>query len=190
MARRLTNSTNIKLNGRDLPINTSKGNQRCYEEILERTHSQLEAMLSHHSKVMVLRLDLSCERYTTDNKLVSKLIKKLRRYLLKQYNMKRFGYVWVREQEKAKSQHYHIALMVDANKIQYPSKIIKWLEARWQYYGRPWTPKKCFYVVGRNDNTSLAEVFERLSYLAKERGKGYVAARTNNYSASRMALKN
>lgn len=189
MARRLTNSTSIKLNGCDLPINTSEGKHRCYEEILERTYTQVEAMLSYHSRVLIFRLDLSCEIYTSDNKLVSKLIRKLRKHLLTQYNMKRFGYMWVRELEKAKAQHYHLVLMIDANKVRHPSKILQWLEARWQPYGRPWTPKNCFYLVGRDDHTKLAEAFERISYLAKERGKGYVPKGTNNYSTSRIALK-
>ena len=189
MARRLTNSTSIKLNGSDLPINTSQGKHRCYEEILERTYSQLAAMLSYHSRVLLFRLDLSCDSYSTENKLISKLIRKLRKHLSKRYNMKRFGYVWVREQEKAKAQHYHLAFFVDANKIQHPAKILKWIEARWQYYGRPWTPKNCFYLVYRGAHTKLAEAFERISYLAKERGKGYLPAGTNNYSTSRIALK-
>jgi len=65
-------------------------------------------------------LDLHVEKYTPDNRELSRFIDKIKIRLAKHYKTKRLGYLWVREQERAKRQHYHLALFVDANKLQPP----------------------------------------------------------------------
>lgn len=59
------------------------------------------------------------------NKRISSLIKSLRTHVQQYYSMPQMGYLWVREQEKAKHQHYHIILMLDGDKIRHPAKLIK-----------------------------------------------------------------
>ena len=108
--------------------------------------------------------------------------------------MKDIGHVWVREQEEAKQQHYHVALFLDGNKIQHPSKLLQLIKAKWYKHGRVWIPKKeradddgCFYYIEKkNFVEERGKAIYRLSYLAKTRGKGYKDKQAKNYSVSRL----
>ena len=97
-----------------------------------------------------------------------------------------------KQQERSKSQHYHVMLIIDANKIQQPAALLGWLQERWSVRGhpRPYVPENCFYMVHRGDEIAFGEAFYRCSYLAKARGKGYGSLGANNYSGSRVGLKN
>jgi len=151
-------------------------------------NGQMQAMLSHHNKVIVVRFDLHCEKYTSGNTELSRFTCKVRKRLYSHYKCTRFGYLWVREQERSKSQHYHVMLIIDANKIQHPSALLGWLQERWSVRGhpRPYVPKHCFYKINRGDDEAFGEAFYRCSYLAKARGKGYGSLGANNYSGSRV----
>ncbi len=177
--------------GRELAIQSGKSDQGCYREILVAISGQLAVMLSHHSRVLVVRFDLHMSYQTEDNKELSRFLDKIRNHYLKRYGAKRMGYLWAREQEKAKKQHYHVALILDGNRIQHPSALLGWISARWENrnHPRPFVPENCFYNVKRANSSSLAEPFYRLSYLAKTRGKGYRATSANDYSTSRVKPK-
>ena len=164
--------------------------QGCFLEILVRIKQQLDAMLSHHCKILVVRLDLHLEGYRPENELMSKFIRKVRKKMYAYYGFKRLGFIWVREQERAIQQHYHIAFFMDANKVRYPDKLISICERiakAWELF--LFTPKNCYYLINRNDSKAYLKAFYRLSYLSKERGKGYKAKAANDYSASRIKLK-
>jgi hypothetical protein len=172
-------------------INTGNNKHSCFTDILDAMHGQMQAMLSHHNKVIVVRVDLHCDKYTPCNSELSRFMCKVRKRLYSRYKCTRFGYLWVREQERSKSQHYHVMLIIDANKIQHPSALLGWLQERWSVRGhpRPYVPKHCFYKVHRGDDKAFGEAFYRCSYLAKVRGKGYGCLCANNYSGSRVRLK-
>lgn len=180
----------VAITGHQLNINAND-KRGCFVEILESTKQQIDAMLSHHCKVLVIRIDLHVNRYQPDNTLISNFVRKLRKKLNTKYNLSRLGYIWVREQERAKHQHYHFALLIDANKIRYPKKVITIIEDIWQKWllPKPFTPGHCYYLVHRGDNTAYQEAFYRLSYMAKERGKGYKAKTANDFSTSRIRPK-
>ena len=175
-----------------LPVNTHDGKYSCYKQILDNIANQLQAMLYHHSRVTVIRFDLHLYRPFETNKEMSRLIDKIKKRLRAKYGLTRLGYVWVREVERAKSHHYHVALFVNGNKLQYPSNLLNWIEKVWTARGhpKPFVPKHCFYVVPRGDSWVRQVAFKRLSYLAKVRGKGckYRARRVNDYATSRLGL--
>jgi len=116
---------------------------------------------------------------------------KVRKRLYSHCKCTRFGYLWVREQERSKSQHYHVMLIIDANKIQNPSALLGWLQECWSVRGhaRPFIPKNCFYKIRSGDDDTFVEAFYRCSYMAKVRGKGCGGSASNNYSGSRVRLK-
>lgn len=180
----------VVIQGQVLPI-CANSKHGCFVEILERTKDQMDAMLSHHSKILVIRFDLHVDTYQPTNALISKFVRKLRKKLTAKYKLTRIGYIWAREQEKAKRQHYHFALIVDANKIRYPKKVLEIVDGIWQAWllPKPYTPRNCYYLVKRGDTEIYQEAFYRLSYLAKTRGKGYKSKTANDYSASRIAHK-
>lgn len=97
-----------------LPINVTK-KSGCYVEILEAIIRELVAMLSIHSKVLAVRFDVSLHDYTSDNGVISRFLKSLRRWIERNYNSK-LGYVWVREHDTAKKQHYHFLVIVNGDK--------------------------------------------------------------------------
>ncbi len=70
--------------------------------ILQQTYEQLSAMMSHHSRVMLIRYDFHLHDFTDCNKVMTLFIKKLKRRLQPHYKFKRLGYVWVREWNKKK----------------------------------------------------------------------------------------
>jgi len=189
--KRETFADAVELAGVSFRINNGGGGHACYVEILDAIHDQLEAMLSYHGRVLVVRLDLHLGGYSPDNHELSRFIEKIKRRYQEHYKGKRMGYVWVREQERAKQQHYHLALYLDANKIQHPARLIHWIEQRWQSRGhpKPYTPENCFKVISRKNDSGKQAIIERLSYLAKTRGKGYRDKSTNDYSSSRIKPK-
>ena len=194
-SKRLRHSTGESLyqfSNKIFPINTHDGKYLCRADILNSGIGQLLAMLSFHSRVLTIRVDLHMREYEASNIRISKFISKLRKWLACHYKMKRIGYLWVREQERAKSQHYHLILYLDGNKIRYPSKINKWVREYWTWHDQPKPPtiKNCYTMVHRDDKESLDESVYRMSYLAKKRGKGYGGPKTRDYSSSRIIPQN
>ena len=173
-------------------INAHDDKRLCRADILNSGIGQLLAMLSFHSRVLTIRVDLHMREYEASNIRISKFISKLRKWLACHYKMKRIGYLWVREQERAKSQHYHLILYLDGNKIRYPSKINKWIREYWVWHDQPKPPtiKNCYTMVHRDEKESLDESVYRMSYLAKKRGKGYGGPKTRDYSSSRIISQN
>jgi hypothetical protein len=141
------------------------------------------------------------DEYTGDNQTISIFLNRLKEKLFKLKRYRRIrdiGHEWVREVETAKTQHYHVALFLDGNKIQHPSLLLQLIKAKWYKYGRLWIPKKehvdddgCFYFIDKKKKDweeQRRKAIYRLSYLGKTRGKGYKDIQAKNYSVSRLKL--
>lgn len=175
----------VLLEGTSLPINATK-KQGCYVEMLAALKSQMDAMLEHYSKVIFLRIDIRQREYSSDNQAMSNFMRKLKKRLSKRYKTARIAYLWAREIEKAKQQHYHLVLMLDARKVQHPAKIVsevEYIADLWDW-PKPYTPRKCYRILARGDGNAYSEAFYRGSYLAKTRGKNYKSDTANNYGRS------
>lgn len=158
-----------------------------YTEMAKRMIGQIDAMLTHHSKIHIVRFDLHQPDYTPDNSRISLFNRYLHNRLKTRYKLARIGFVWVREQERAKQQHYHYALILDGHKINHPQQVLDLASELWAFLdGHVWKPKNCYYNLQRNDLTQLQAAIWRISYLAKGRGKGYRPEQTKNYSTSRI----
>ena len=189
--RTITYSDNYELviNGErvKLPINTTS-ESGCYVEILEALGRELVAMLSIHNKVLVIRFDIHLYEHTSDNCKITEFLKPFRRWIERQYHNSELGYLWVREHDTAKHQHYHVVVIVDGNKAKSSYKIIERAEhiasIKDFHIGRC---KQAHTMVKRGDIDAFSKVFYRTSYLAKERTKAYGKGQNaNNYSASRI----
>lgn len=165
--------------------------KRLYEPILMKLHHQASAMLSHHCKILVIRFDLPMAEYSPSNAVISELMRVMVKQLKHHYKMQRVGYAWVREQASSDKQHYHCALMLDANKVRHPKKVIERFERITDTRNQlaPYIPKNCYYNIGRNDLTAYSAALYRLSYLAKVETKGMRPNPTNDYSTSRIKPK-
>lgn len=158
-----------------------------YTEMAKRMIGQIDAMLSHFSKIHIVRFDLRQPDYTPDNTRISQFNSLLHSRLKARYQLTRIGFFWVREQERAKHQHYHCTLILDGHKIKHPHHVLELASELWAFLdGHLWRPKNCYYNVQRDDHAKLQAAIWRISYLAKGRGKGYKPAQTKNYSTSRI----
>lgn len=190
--RRKTNDENIEIDGLELSINTHSGKYYCFIEPLESIKRELDAMLSHHRKVFVFRMDIRVELYTADNKVITKFLRSFNAWLKRRYKLKRVGYVWCREVETSKKQHYHLVFMVDGTAVKTMKTITdKAIEIASIQDLSPWIPKSPSYLIERKklddgDYTKYKEAFSRASYIAKERGKKVKGENVNSFQTSRV----
>ena len=145
----------------------------CYSEVLECLYYQLRNLLSHHSRLLFLRLDLRVYQYSKDNKSLSDLLRLLKRNLKRYFGFTRVGYLWVRELSRTDKQHYHLVLLLDGNKVQHPKNVINIAEEVAYKYEMPvpYTPKNAYLKISRNDKENFDAAMYRGSYLAKTRSK-------------------
>ncbi|MDB4224947.1 inovirus Gp2 family protein, partial [Granulosicoccus sp.] len=168
--RYLTYAQIIDHEGHSYAINNSQ-KHGLYPQMLKPAIDQLNICMDRWRRVFVIRFDLHQHEYTENSLMISRFRKNLARKLERQYGISAVGYYWVREREKVKNQHYHVALFLDGNLIRHPSALVKIITETWgnlntgnsTYY-----PKHCYYNVV--DNQSRNEVVYRLSYFAKSRG--------------------
>lgn len=176
----------LVLNNEQLKINNGE-DKGVYLEILTRIINQLDTAYAIHKRLLVLRFDLHLNHYTSNNEVISKFLKRTKQWLSREYKMKDIGYAWARELERAKAQHYHCVLFIDGDKIQHPSKLIKQIKKTWSDNGHMPVIKNPFYFIDKdNYQEERAKVIDRISYLAKTRGKRYREPQTKDYGASRL----
>jgi hypothetical protein len=182
--KRATTQNIFTHNGTDLPINVT-AKSGCYVEMLKPFAEQLTVAYSSWKRVLVYRFDLHLPLYTPTNEQLSGFIRALRVWIKRNYNSE-LGYVWAREQERSKAQHYHLGVFINGNKIRHPKKLREKIVQLWSDNGKgysvPTIPKPFYFV---EDDFQLADAYYRLSYLAKERGKGYRPEKTKDFSTSR-----
>jgi len=173
------------MNGRTWWINARTSG--VYSAMLKTMIGQLEAMISYHSKIHVIRFDLKQNEYTEKNTQITTFNRRLFKWLKRHYKLKRIGFIWCREQETAKQQHYHYVLIIDGHKVEKATLIADKVKAIWNDIGGSyWLPKNCYYNLKRGDYKETQNAIFRISYLAKARGKGYRPPQTKDYGTSRI----
>jgi hypothetical protein len=114
---------------------------------------------------------------------------RLKQWIKRNYGIIDIGSIWVREREKAKEQHYHLALYLDGNKIQHPKKLNAQIKEMWAPHGHMPTISNPFYYIDKNNRkTKRLEAVYRVSYLAKVRGKGYRDEQAKDSGTSRLRI--
>jgi transcription initiation factor IIE alpha subunit len=187
----ITKDKAIRVNGQTWVVN-SKGSGLISHSI-KAMINQVDVMLNHHSKILIVRFDLHIYQQTKDNAIITIFNRRLFKWLKRKYNLTRVGFLWCREQEKAKQQHYHYALMIDGHKVRHPIGILLKVKEIWEQnlnHSLEYTPKNCYYNLERDNDKSIQDAIYRISYLAKARGKGYKPDQTKNYGTSRIKPKN
>ena len=176
----------ININGEELKINSSE-QLGVYPLIIEKFVIELDKMIARYKRVFVLRFDLHLRQYCDDNKQITTFIKAQVQRIKRKYKTKYVGYVWVREVERSKIQHYHCAFFIDGDKIRNSFALNQQIKAKWYKNGhRSVVPKPYYFLDKHNMKEAREEVIYRLSYLAKVRGKGYRSAQAKDYSTSRL----
>jgi len=161
-----------------------------YREIVRRIIEQLQTGLAIHGRLMVVRFDLHSDSFQADNAEIRAFRRRIMVWVERTYQTRHIGFVWVRERETTKHQHYHFALWIDGNKIQHPKRLLTHIMQTWEAidpsnHTMPYI-KKPFYFVDNQE--ALADVVYRVSYLAKTRGKGYRPEQVKDYREPRKTL--
>lgn len=184
----ISHASAMTVNGNTWWVNARKSG--LFTRMAKRMIGEVEAMLEHHNKIHIIRFDLRQPTYTPDNRHITDFNRRLHSRLKVKYQLTRIGFMWAREREKAKQQHYHYVLILDGNKVQHPHHIQKIAQTVWEHMdGSVGFCKNCYYNICRNDHQKLQAAILRISYLAKGRGKGYRPPQTKDYSTSRIATK-
>lgn len=181
----VTYSDEITINDCVYKVNSRKSG--LYSTVVKRAVEQLDICLHNWGRVLIVRFDLHQKHYCGDNHIVSRFRKNLFRRMERKYGLRDMGYVWVREIEKAKSQHYHLAVFLDGNKIRHSSVFNRIVEDTWKSLNSSntvWIPKRPFYDVKNKESQN--DAVYRISYLAKARGKGCRDIQAKDYSTSRL----
>ena len=166
--------------GIEYPINTIPSSG-CHTQPLSEMIRRIVGAVERYKRVMFIRLDLSVIDYEETNESLSAFLKQAVRHVRRKYKT-RLEYVWAREQKKAKRQHYHLALLIDGDKIRYPTQLYEELGEKWRK-GRLSIPKSPYLMT---DGHNIAEAVYRVSYLTKERGKGYRRDGVRDFDWSRF----
>jgi transcription initiation factor IIE alpha subunit len=183
----ITKDKAITVNGQTWWVNSTGSG--LITHAIKSMVNQVDAMLSHHSKILIVRFDLHIYHQTKDNEIITIFNRRLFKWLKRNYNLKRIGFIWCREMETAKRQHYHYALMINGHKVRHPREILIKVKEIWEKHlnhSLEYTPKNCYYNLERDNYKSIQDAIYRFSYLAKARGKGYKPEQTKNYGTSRV----
>ncbi|OOE34674.1 hypothetical protein BZG04_11115 [Salinivibrio kushneri] len=181
--------------GRCWEVNTGPNLSPLYTDILQRLVGQLEAMESHYARVFCFRFDLHLTEYTDNSTTVSRLFSLVVQALKRRYKTPNIGYLWVREHEKAKQQHYHCVLLLDGSKVNHFHTTQTTIDDYWAAFEGGHVQGCGFKVLPRGSSHAKAEIIYWLSYLAKVRGKAsgrgkrYRPSQTKRYGVSRVKIK-
>ena len=183
----MTFEPSIRLGDRTLRINTGERQQLgCFVQILARINSSLEAMLSRYCKIYVVQFVFHPDQPVGNNALISDLMRVICKQLERAYRSK-LAYGWVRETGQNGNPHYHIVLILNANKVRHQygirERVCRIIETR--DHPRPAFNTKS-HLIHRHDDETYQQAFHHLSYLAKTSTKGQKPKTANEYSFSRL----
>lgn len=143
-------------------------NKGLIPKLVKQIISSCEVMLSHYSKVFLVRIDLHPSQYSKDDKQITQFLNLQVKKLSKQYNCK-VKYLCAREQHLSDIQHYHVALMLSGHKVCHSHKLLSQIKFQWEKLDCVASlVNKPFNMLKRGDMASLGHGIYRLSYLAKE----------------------
>jgi hypothetical protein len=181
-----------------------KNSNPLRKEIIDTFIKQLRAIQSHYSEVFGFRFDLSVPEGMSaedSNTLISELFTCLRgEFTAKAWSnqpIKKFAYGWCWEKERAKQVHYHCWIALPYFQVRTAGFGNEGMIGR---ISRIWSDltdgvsrvhlPKGRYVIRQDDHDSLMAMVERISYLAKNRGKGGDnKGQPKIFSSSRLQMK-
>jgi hypothetical protein len=142
-------------------------------KILIQIFKQLDIMTSYYSRVSVVLLQFHLREQTLDNKVISIFLTALIKKLKFRYKSK-IGYVWIREQNGAPAQHYHMAIMLSGHVCESSHHIYTIAKEIWKTQnenGYSYRVENSLYRLVRYCDIELNAARYRLSYFAKNRTK-------------------
>ncbi|RZF80534.1 inovirus Gp2 family protein [Pseudoalteromonas sp. CO325X] len=134
----------------------------------------VDSTICQYQKVFALRFDLHHSKHSTDdsNQILQLFLRKLKQKLIKKYKSI-VNVVWSCEKCKSLHHHYHLALLINGNKVNSPAKVFELVRELWAHEAGgvvPYIPHVHYNLIRKSDEAfwiTLQALFVRLSYLAK-----------------------
>ncbi|WP_158681448.1 YagK/YfjJ domain-containing protein [Pseudoalteromonas sp. T1lg88] len=134
----------------------------------------VDSFICQYQKVFALRFDLHHGRQNTEdsNSVLQRFLKQIKQRLKANYKSD-IKVVWSCEKCKSLHHHYHVALLLNGNKVKTPQKVYKVVRELWERISggiAPYIPHVHYNLVRKSDERfwiTLQALFVRLSYLAK-----------------------
>jgi hypothetical protein len=188
-AKDITFSESVNFSGVPLPIQNKK-QWGSYRPILFKIHNQLSNMLSHHCKVLCLRLDFHVSPSAWSEGLFSHFLKSSMTKIKCQYKghhkIKRIAYIWARELGADGLHHYHALLAVNGNSANSPHVIGSIMQQEWKKLGHLGFHRSQHHMIQNTVDDTFISAFKHFSYLAKLHTKDEQPVNARNYGASQI----
>jgi hypothetical protein len=158
-------------------------------KILMQIFKQLDIMISYYSRVSVVQLQFHLREPTPDNKVISVFLTALIKKLKAKYKSE-IGYVWIREQNGAPAQHYHMAIMLSGHVCESSHHIYMIAKEVWKAQnenGYSYRVENSLYRISRYCDNELKATRYRLSYFAKNKTKDF-DKHIKKFGVSRLAF--
>ncbi|PKG55811.1 inovirus-type Gp2 protein [Shewanella sp. GutDb-MelDb] len=159
-------------------------------KLLNSLYKTLTTYISWHSKVLMIRFDVSLYDSSPHNKTISKLRNYMLKQLNKHYNSKAdFG--WVREQNQFKDMcHYHCFILLDGQKVRSSHTSFNLTKKAQELIIdiNIHFPKYCTYMLLPKSIKTIQAALYRLSYLSKKSTKKNNPALAKSYYFNRTKL--
>lgn len=134
----------------------------------------VDSFICQYQKVFALRFDLHHSNASAEdsNAMLQKFLKRLKETLKSAYKTD-VKAVWSCEKSNSDKHHYHLAILLNGNKVQAPQKVFKVVRELWERISggiAPYIPHVHYNLVRKSDErfwVTLQALFVRLSYLAK-----------------------
>lgn len=151
-------------------------------DILKPLLAMFNYLIEKHNKLFVFRFDLHL-RDNLEPKKLSRFFENLNRSVKSKYGSKMY-YFWVREQEQANFQHYHVVLFIKGSIIQEYGFLSAAIKKYWDRHGTysGWNS----HQVERYEQQTIDNASEHISYLAKVRSKDKNPPASKNFGHSRF----
>ncbi|MGO4309750.1 inovirus-type Gp2 protein [Pseudomonas sp. KB_15] len=187
-----------------LKINTGKfKNLGVYTIMLKPMLGQINALLTHHSRVQLLRFDLHLPVVdilpaSSANLVVSNFFKQVKQDLASANWSRQKNVIqgWTREIGESNNAHYHCYIGVSSTVPigtfydNTPTQIWKLIYSRWKDLSGGSVRPSGHHVVNRFNHEQLSTAFYHLSYLCKVRSKDFGTGEPHKrYSNSRLKPK-
>jgi hypothetical protein len=187
-----------------LAINTGKyKNLGVYTTMLKPMLNQIDALLTYHSRIQLLRFDLhlpvtNLMTASLGNLVVSKFFKQVKQDLASANwnHQKNVIQGWAREVGDSINGHYHCYIGVSST-VRLgtfydgtPTLLWRLLYNRWEEASGGSVRPSCCHIVNRNNHKQLSDAFFHLSYMCKVRSKDFGTGEDHKrYSNSRLKPK-
>jgi len=155
-----------------------------YHPALRKIHERCRHSLSHHCKVFCMRVDFHISNEHWNEGQFSSYLEKVKKKIMKRYKLKFVDHAWGRESSQDGSHHFHLLLLVDGSKVQFPSVIHEMLINDWKKLGHPNPHWSTHHMIRNTVDDDFKDAFEHFSYIAKIHTKDEQPPKARNFGFS------